>query len=307
MDRFTAMKIFVRIIQLGSFTAVAAEMGMTQSSVSKKVSALESNLGATLLTRSNRQVLLTEVGTNYYEHCLSILNELEEAEAQTKEYTLKPKGNLKINVPVAFGRIHVIPYLPQFMKVYPDICVELSFLDRKVDLLGDGFDLVIRIGNLADSSLVARKLGNCPRVIVASPGYLKNHAVPSKLEDLKQHNCLVYTNLATVNIWHFLHQKKEVSLQVYGTMQSNSSDAIRECVLSDLGIAVMPNWFIQPDLDEGSMIAILDDYVPTEFPINAVYPQNNYIPLKVRCFVNYMKEIYARDPVINFNIQSNFN
>ena len=299
MDRFSAMKIFVRIIQLGSFTAVAVEMGLTQSSVSKKISALERSLGATLLTRSNRQVLLTEVGTNYYEHCISILSELEEAEAQTKEYTLKPKGKLRINVPVSYGRMHVIPYLPDFMKKYPEIDIELSSLDRKVDLVGDGFDLVIRIGHLDDSSLVARKLGDSPRVIVASPNYLDTYGAPHNLDELKKHNCFVYTHLSTVNIWHFRFQGKEVSLQVNGSMQSNSGDAIRECVISGLGIAILPNWLIQPDLDKGSLVSFMDDYVPTEFPINAVYPQNNYIPLKVRCFVNFFKGLYANNLIIN--------
>ncbi|MCJ8299179.1 MAG: LysR family transcriptional regulator [Pseudomonadales bacterium] len=292
------MKIFVRIIQLGSFTAVALEMAMTQSSISKKMSALETQLGATLLTRSSRQVLLTEIGTNYYEHCLSILNQVEEAEAQTKDYSLKPKGNLRINVPVAFGRKYVVPYLPLFMKTYPDISIEVSFLDRKVDLLNDGFDLVIRIGHLADSNLVARKLGGCPRVVVASSEYLKRKGVPQDLHDLKDHDCLVYTNLATINIWHFSYGGEEVSIQVNGSMQSNSSDAILECVLSGIGIAVMPNWLIQPQLDSGDLLTIMDDFIPTELPINAVYPQNNYIPLKVRCFINYIREAYLLEPVL---------
>jgi len=299
MDRFTAMKVFVRIIQMGSFTAVAAEMSMTQSSISKKIAALEATLGATLFTRSNRQILLTEVGANYYERCLSILSELEEAEAQTKDYTLKPKGNLRVNVPVAFGRIHVTPYLPEFMKTYPDIKVELNFLDRKIDLLNDGFDLVVRIGHLADSNLVARKLGESPRVIVASPEYLKNHGIPKGIDDLKQHQCLVYSNLSTMNIWHFGHKDKEVRIQVEALMQSNSSDAILECALSGLGISVLPNWLIQPHLDAGTLISVLDDYVPTRFPINAVYPQNHYTPLKVRSFINFIKEKYLQDAVLN--------
>lgn len=299
MDRFTAMKIFVRIIQLGSFTGVAIEMGMTQSAISKKIAALESSLGAKLLTRSNRQVLLTEIGTNYYERCLSILNQLDEAEAQTKDYTLKPKGSLRINVPVTFGRIHVIPYLPQFMKLYPDIQVELSFLDRKIDLLTDGIDLVIRVGHLLDSNLVARKLGTSPRVIVASPDYLTAHPTPKCLNDLKQHNCLVYTNLSTVNIWHFSHMGKEVSTQVTGSMQSNSGDAILQCAMSGIGIAVLPNWLIQPQLDRGELVVVMDDYFPVEFPINAIYPQNNYTPLKVRLFIDFIKQIYLEDAVFN--------
>lgn len=301
VDRFTSMKIFVRIIQLGSFTAVGVEMGMTQSAVSKKMAALETSLGATLLTRTHRQVLLTEVGTSFYEHCLSILNELDEAEAQAKDYTLNPKGNLRINVPVAFGRLHVSPHLPIFMKTYPDIRVDISALDRKIDLVADGFDLVIRIGELADSNLIARRLGYSPRVIVASPEYLTQHGVPRSLADLKQHSCLVYTGLATVNIWHFRHQGKAVSQQVTGSMQSNASDAITECLLSGLGIAVMPVWLIQSQLTAGSLVTILNDFVPTEFPINAVYPQNHYIPLKVGYFVNFMKDVYSGNPVFKSN------
>jgi len=182
---------------------------------------------------------------------------------------------------------------------YPDISVELSCLDRKIDLIGDGFDLVIRIGHLDDSSLVARKLGNCPRVTVASPSYIKKHGVPRKLNDLKQHNCLIFNLLVTVNIWHFLHKGKQVSVQVNGNMRSNSSDAIVENVLSGLGIAVIPNWLIQPLLDSGELVGIMDDYVPMEFPINALYPQNHYIPLKVRCFVNFLKEQFSQLPIFS--------
>lgn len=294
MDRFTSMKIFVRIVQLGSFTAAAAEMGLTQSSISKKMAALEHSLGTRLLARNNRQIIMTEVGTNFYEHSLSILGELEEAEAQAKEYTLTPKGNLRVNVPVAFGRIHVIPHLPKFMKLNPDIKVDFSVLDRRIDLVGEGVDVIIRIGNLEDSSLIARKLGVSPRVTVASPEYLKTHGEPKTLEDLKHHDCIVYTHLTTGNIWHFIHQGKEVTAQVSGrTLQSSSSDAILQCVLADLGIAVLPTWLIQPDLDKGSVVPILDDFVPLEFPINAMYPQNHYVPLKVRSFVKFYEKVFA--------------
>ena len=299
MDRFTSMNIFVRIIQLGSFTAVATEMGMTQSAVSKKMAALETSLGATLLTRSSRQILLTEVGTNYYEHCLSILAEMEEAETQAKEYTQYPKGNLRINIPVTFGQVHVIPYLPEFSKRYPDISIHLDLLDRRIDIIAEGFDLVFRIGHLADSSLVARTLGASPRTIVASPEYLKVHKQPHKLSDLKQLNCIVYTSLSTVNIWHFRHKGKEVTLQVGGTIQSNSSAVIRQYVLSGLGVAVLPRWLIQPDLDKGSLVTILSDYIPTEFPINAVYPKSSYTPLKIRSFVDYFREIYSQKRIFD--------
>ena len=302
MDRFTAMKIFVRIAQLGSFTAAAAEMGATQSSISKKMAALEHTLGSTLLVRNSRQILMTEVGANFYEHCLTILGELEEAEAQAKEYTLDPKGNLRVNVPVTFGRVHVVPHLAGFMKRYPEINIDLSVLDRKIDLVGEGVDVIIRIGNLADTSLVARKLGSSPRAIVASSEYLESHGRPQTLDDLKRHNCIVYAHLSTGNIWHFGHRGKEVTLQIVrGSLRSGSSDAIRECVRSGLGVAVLPYWLIQHDLEDGSLVSIMRDYVPTEFPINAMYPQNHYVPLKVRCFVKFYKEVFSRDPVFKMS------
>lgn len=298
MDKFTGMKIFVRIIQLGSFTAVAAELGISQSSVSKKISALENSLGAALLIRSNRLVRLTEIGTNYYEYCQSILNLLEEAESQTKDYVSKPKGNLKINLPVTFGRIHVIPHIAGFIKEYPDINIELSFLDRRIDLKGDGFDLAIRIGTLPDSSLIARPLGYSPRIVVASPFYIEKYGKPHSLDDLKQHNCLIYTNLSSINIWHFTSNNQKFSVQIKGTLQSNCSDAILECTRSGVGIAVLPYWFIQHHLDDETLVPLLEDMIPVEFPINAIYPNKNYIPNKIKCFIDYMKHQYDRTPVI---------
>lgn len=301
MDRFTSMRIFVRIVQLGSFTAVAEDMGLTQSAVSKKMAALETGLAAKLLSRNSRQTLLTEIGSNYYEHCISILGELDEAEAQARELTLKPKGNLRVNVPLSFGQLHVVPHLPAFMKTYPDINIDLNLLDRRIDLIAEGVDVAFRIGHLSDSSLIAQKLGSTSRVIVASPGYVKAHGLPHKLEDLKHHNCLVYTQLATVNSWHFWHMNKEVSIRVNGTVKANTGYALHECALADMGIAVLPTWLVQPDIDSGRLQLVLTEFVPTKFPINALYPQRSYVPLKVRCFIDFYKALFADNPVISGN------
>ena len=298
MDRFSAMKIFVRIVQLGSFTAAADELGATQSSISKKIAALEHSLGSSLMVRTNRQILLTEVGANFYESCLSILGELEEAEAQAKDYTLKPQGNLRVNVPVSFGLRHVTPHLPAFLKRYPDIKLEFSTLDRQIDLVSEGVDAIIRVGTPTDSSLVARKLADSPRLILASPSYLKQHTAPKNLEDLKRHNCLVYSYLTTGSVWHFEHQGKDKTIQVRATtLQSGSVDAILECALAGIGIAVLPRWLVHKELERGTLVTIMQDYVPSSFSINAMYPQNHYIPLKVRCFVNFFKELYAQDTI----------
>ena len=262
------------------------------------MAALEDGLGVKLLTRNNRRILLTEVGTHFYEHCVSVLDELEEAEAQAKEYTLNPKGSIKVNVPVTFGRLYVVPHLPAFLNMYPEINLDLSLLDRQVDLLGEGIDTVIRIGRLEDSSLVAKKIGSSPKVMVASPQYLKTNGTPRTLEALKQHNCIIYTHLSSFDRWHFDYQGMEVSVHVSGTIRSNSSDVIRQCVLSDLGIAVSPRWLVQADLESGEMVTLLEDYIPTEFPINALYPQNRYIPCRVKCFINYFNDVFAQYSVL---------
>jgi len=298
VDQFLPVKIFVRIVQLGTFTAVAKDLGLTQSSVSKKMTALEASLGVKLLTRSSRQVLLTESGTRFYEHSLVILNEWEEAKTQAREYTQKPKGNLRINIPSAFGDLHVIPHLPQFIKLYPDITLDISSLERRVDLINEGIDIAIRIGELSDSSLIARKIGTSPRALIASPTYLKLHGAPTTLEELKHHNCLIYSNLLTYNRWHFWHKKKELSVMVSGSIQADSGPVLRKFVLAGSGMSVLPRWLIQNDLNSGALVAVLDEYRPTEVPINALYLQKHYVPLKVRCFVDYFEQLYSQCPIV---------
>ncbi len=298
MDRFLSMKIFVRIVQLGSFTAVAADMEMTQSSVSKKMAALETGLGSKLIVRNCRKVQLTEVGSNYFNHCLSILNDLDKAEAQVKEYSLKPMGNLRMSLPDTFGRLYIAPYLPDFKKKYPNIHLDVSLVGHRVDLVGEGVDVAIRIGKLADSNLVARKIGSCPRVIVASPTYLKANGTPETADDLGQHQCLLFNKQGSFNQWHFIHKGKEVSVAINGSMKSSSGDVIRECVLGDLGIAVLPKWLVHEELQQGSLVAIMQDYQPQDFPIHAVYPHNHFLPLKVRCFINYYKEVFAQNIIL---------
>ena len=299
MDRFLSMKIFVRVVQLGSFTAVAIEMEMTQSSVSKRVAALETGLGTKLIIRNCRKTLLTEVGSNYFSHCISILNELDKAEAQVKEYTSKPMGNLRMSLPDTFGRLYIVPFLPDFKKKYPDIHLDVSLLSRRVDLVSEGIDVAIRIGKLEDSNLIARKIGSCPRVMVASPGYLKVNGIPKNADDLLRHHCLMFTKRGGFNHWHFIYQGKELTTQINGTMKSSSGDVIRECALGDMGIAVLPRWLVHEALKQGKLIAIMEDYLPMEFPIHAVYPQNHFVPVKVRCFIKHYQDVFSQNPIIS--------
>ncbi|WDE11311.1 LysR family transcriptional regulator [Thalassomonas haliotis] len=298
MDRFLSMKVFVRIVQLSSFTAVAADMEMTQSSVSKRMAALEASLGTKLIVRNCRKILLTEAGSQYYSDCLSILKELDSAEAQVKEYSLQPRGNLRVSLPDSFGRLYIVPFLPDFKKKYPDIHLDISLIGHKVDMISEGLDVAIRIGKLEDSNLIARKIAACQRVIVASPGYLKTWGIPEKVEDLQYHQCLLFSKRKGFNHWHFTHRGKEVTAAINGVMKSSSGDVIRECALGDLGVAVLPKWLVHKELAQGRLVAIMADYQPLEFPIHAIYPQNHFVPLKVRCFIEHYQQILSQKAII---------
>lgn len=298
MDQIIAMRFFTRVVQTGSFSAVARESGISQSSVSKNLAALEAKLGARLLTRTSRKLNLTEVGCDYYERCLPILMEIDEAEATVRSMTINPAGVLRVNVPVSFGQRHVIPRMPEFMRAYPNIKIDIMLLDRQVDLVAEGVDVAIRIGILDDSSLIARRLGDSPRLLVASKSYLQKHGRPNHPDELKNFDCLVYSLLGTGNIWHFMHQGKKISVAVKGNFQANNSDAVRQMALAGGGIMALPKWMSHPYIENGELELLLTEYTPQAFPIQAVYPQNRYVPSKVRSFVSFMQQSFASDPLL---------
>ena len=298
MEQITAMRMFTRVVQTGSFSAVARELGVSQSSVSKKIAALETKLGTRLIARTSRKLNLTEVGCDYYERCLPILVEIDEAEANARSMTSNPTGVLRVNVPVSFGQRHVIPRMPEFMQAYPNVKLDIMLLDRHVDLVAEGVDVAIRIGILDDSSLIARRLGDSPRLLVASKSYLQKHGRPNHPDELKNFDCLVYSLLGTGNIWHFLHQGKEFSVEVKGNFQANNSDAVRQMALAGAGIMALPKWMSHPYIENGDLEPILTEYTPQGFPIQAVYPQNRYVPSKVRSFVGFMQQSFASDPLL---------
>ena len=290
MDRLSAMHIFVRIVQQGSFSAVADEMRLSQSSVSKKVSALEDYIGSRLINRSSRQLVLTEVGANYYEQCLGILENVDKAETQAKEFTSDPAGSLKVTLPTTFGSLHVVPFLGAFMNQYPKIKVDLKLLDHRVDLVAEGIDLALRIGELQDSSMVATPLGHSRRTVVASQAYLKQHGAPKHPNELVNHNCLVYSLLSKVNNWQFQEQGKDFLVQVQGDFQANNGDVVQQMALQDRGIAFLPRWLIKQELQAGRLTEILAEFSPTPMPIYALYPKDRYMPLKVRFFIDFLKQ-----------------
>ena len=290
MDQLSAMQAFVRVVQTGSFSAVAREQATSQATISKRVAALEEYLGAKLLTRSSRATSVTQVGANYYERCVAILGELEEADADARSLTASPKGILRISAPVIFGNIFIDPYVPEFLSIYPEIKIDLQLSDKFVDLISEGIDVAIRAKQLENSALIARPLLDNPRIVVATPGYLTAHGTPKHPHELDEHNCLLYSLESTPNIWNFNRSGKRLSVQVRGNFQSDNADSLIEALLNDVGIAILPIWLAVPHLNEGKLVHILTEFEPPAFPINAIYPQSRYVPLKVRCFVGFLKK-----------------
>jgi len=289
MDTFVSMSIFRRVVETGSFSAVARETGLSQPTISKHVIALEERLGTRLLNRSTRQLNLTEAGKEHYEYCTRILDDLAEAEASVGRGKSETAGTLRISMPIAFGRLQVLPRQWEFMAAYPELKLDLILDDRNTDLVKDGIDMVIRMGPMADSSLIAQQIGACARVTVASPGYLAAHAEPRTLSDLKSHECLVFTLLATRNIWHFTGRKGDENIRVNGRFSTNSPDAIREAVLADMGIAVVPMWLIDGCIEDGRLQIVLEDYTPIPMAVHAAYPDRRFVAKKVRYFIDHLR------------------
>ncbi|NOQ87503.1 MAG: LysR family transcriptional regulator, partial [Gammaproteobacteria bacterium] len=277
MDVMNSMAVFRRVVEAKNFSAVARESNMSQSTVSKHIAALEERLGTKLLNRSTRSLKLTEAGKEYYHHCIRILNDFQEAEASIGKGKIKPTGTLRISTSAAFGRTCLLPYLDEFLNAYPDINIDLLFDDDYIDLVKQGIDLAIRIGPLADSTLIARKIGTSPRVVVASTDYLVKHGRPKKPADLIKHNCLLYSLQKTPDLWYFNSaQEGDESVRVSGRLKASSPDAICDATMEGLGISVLCEWYARKYIKDGRLNVILQDYHPTAYDINAVYPERKF-------------------------------
>ncbi|MDX2255285.1 MAG: LysR family transcriptional regulator [Pseudanabaenaceae cyanobacterium bins.39] len=298
MDRIACMQSFMRVIEMNSFSAVAREQKTTQPTISKQIATLEKHLGAQLLVRSTTKLSLTEEGKRYYQYCQQILETVAEAEASLtgKE---KAVGTLQLGCSVLFGQMQIVPRLKAFMQRYPDIKINLMMTDNFVNIVEEGLDLVIRIGNHTDSSLIGHRIGTTRRVTLATTEYFEKSGEPKTPEDLINHNCIVYTRLSTGNEWHFQGNNELIKVSVGGSFQTNSSVAIREAVLSGLGIALAPVWMFGDDLYQGNLKLVLQDYQPTPLPIHAVYRRNRFYPAKVSCFIKFLAEEFQLDPWVS--------
>lgn len=291
MDVLLSMKVFRRVAETGNFSEVAREMNLSQPTVSKHIAALEIHLDVKLLSRSTRQMSLTDTGKQYYDRCVYILDELSETESTIRDQQSQPVGVLRINAPVTYGERCIVPALWEFLAKYPELKIDMIMDDHYVDLVKDGVDMAIRVGPMTDSCLIARKIGDSPRVTVASPDYIEKYGVPDNLSDLKNHDCIVYTLLTTYDEWHFSGPDGKQIVRVSGRFSVNNPGAIRQAVLAGQGIAVTPTWLMNDCIESGKVEVILKDYIPTPLDVHAVYPERRFVPTKVKVFINYLKTI----------------
>jgi DNA-binding transcriptional LysR family regulator len=297
LDRVTSMQVFVRVAALGSFSAAARVLNLSQTMVTKHVAALEERLGVKLLHRSTRKLVLTEGGRTYLAACERILAEIDEAETSASLDRIEPRGTLRLNVPLTFGFRQIAPALSEFSRIYPAVSFDLGLADRYVDLMEEGWDMAIRIGRLKDSSLVARRLAACRTIVCASPAYLKERGVPQDLGDLAQHNCLGYTLPSAIGAdrWAF-GSDGDIVVPIRGNLRANNGDALLAAALAGQGLIYQPTFIVSDSLREGSLVPVLTGYPTYEPAIHAVLPSGRQAPAKVRAFVAFLAERFGRNP-----------
>jgi len=296
MDLLEGMRLFIRVAETRGFSVVAREIGSTQPTISRGVLALEEHLGVRLLNRSSRAVTLTDDGREFYGAALRALEAVAEAEASVGRRRGQAGGLLRLGSSVAFGRLHIAPRIAQFLDLHPDVEVELVMNDAFVDLVGEGLDLAIRIGELEDPALVAHRIGTTRRVTVASSEYLARRGTPATPVELREHECLVYTRLATGNRWYFNGPQGPLAVAVRGRFRADNSEAVREAVIGGVGIAVVPVWMFTDEITSGRVRIILEAFEPRRLPIHAVYPSRRHLPAKVRAMIDFLAAEFATMP-----------
>ena len=288
MEGMGDIPIVVAVAETHGFAAAAQRLGVSKSAVSKRISAIEQRLGAQLFHRSTRNVSLTEAGEHFYSHALRAFEAAQEAEDSVLALQGAPKGRLKVNVPMAFGRQYIAPLISEFLETFPGIEVDMVMDDRVVDLFAEGFDLALRGGTLMDSALVARKIARLRNVLVAAPAYLDRHGEPSCISELANHNCLQYSYSRDFQEWVFLTKDQTVKFRPQGNYKVNNGEALREAILGGTGIGRLPTFSAGPDLASGTLVRVLSRYEQPSQALYAVYPERRHLPTKVRTFVDFI-------------------
>ncbi|MEH2613066.1 LysR family transcriptional regulator [Bradyrhizobium sp. AZCC 1693] len=296
------IETFARVVAASSMTAAASELGVAVGVVSKRIQRLEAKLGARLIERTTRRLLLTEAGEGFYQRVNRILEAFEEAIEFTSEISTSLRGVLRVTAPTSFGRMHVAPYLPRFLESHPSLEIDLDLSDDYVDIVGRGFHVAIRIGELADSSLISRKLAPIHRVLCAAPSYIARFGEPETIADLSAHNLLAPDNQ---DCWSLEGPEGGVMLPVRGRLRTNSSEVVREAVVAGFGVALRSTWDVGAELASGELRAVLPAYrSPGRIGLFALYPSRDLMPVKVRTFVDFVAGLYGLRPYWDRGLRS---
>ena len=293
-DILPLLRSFVRVVETGSFSAVAREANTSQPTISRQMAALEAHLGCLLVQRTTRRLTLTEDGRAFYEQARRALEAVAEAETAVGRRKGHPTGTLRLAVAEVMGRLHILPRLPRFLDRYPEVSVDLVLSDGFTDLIEEGIDLALRVGELSDQGIVARRIGLTRRIVVATPGYLDRHGVPATPEQLRGHRCIVYARLASGASWRFAGG---LSVPITGRLRVNSTEAVRAAVLQGLGIGMVPAWhFVGDEIESGRLRVLLDAWEPEPQPIHLVYPTRRHVAPKLRAMADYLAAEFELDP-----------
>ena len=299
MDKLSAMHTFVRVVESGSFSAVADELRATQSAISKQVAALEKELGTKLLIRTTRSLALTEEGERYFEQVRRLVAEIAEAESVLVKGEGQLRGWLRVAASVGYGRLKLMPLMKSFREAHPDVKIDLRLHDGFIDLVEQGIDVSVRIGDLPDSGLIARRIGTSHRMLLAHRDYMRSLPMgaraPVNPDDLRAHDCIVYTGLSNSNLWTFTAGAgaseptgTSRSVRVEGHMQTNSSEVIRSAVTTGMGIGYSPTWLFEPELANGEVMRLMPDWESPQSPIHLVSPPERKHSAKVKAFVEHV-------------------
>jgi LysR family transcriptional regulator, regulator for bpeEF and oprC len=290
MPDLRTLAIFVKVAEKRSFVRAATDLGISQSGVSNAIKRLEDQVDTVLLVRTTRHVGLTEDGAAFFERCRQALAAIDEAELMLKRAQVKPSGTLRIDVPLSFGRIKLVPLLRPFQEAYPDVRLRITFTDRYIDLIEEGVDIAVRFGALQDSSLIARRLTATQFNIAAAPAYLAKHGRPKTPDDLAKHNCLAFASRDTrqTREWRFTVDGKEVTLTPNGSMSFSDGAALCDAAADGCGIGQLHNYYLDTEFARGRLIPVLEKFYPKADPISLVYPQTRHLTPNVRAFVDFM-------------------
>jgi DNA-binding transcriptional LysR family regulator len=295
MNEFSAIPVFVAVIENGGFSAASRTLGVSKSAVSKRINQLESHLGVRLLHRTTRKLSLTEAGERYFEHAAQALLAAGKAEDAVTELQGEPQGKLKISSPMSFGRLHVAPLIPKFMQRYPKLQIDLVMDDRNIDLVAGGIDVAIRSGDMPDSTLIARKLAPLRQVLCASPIYVDRYGMPVTPSELSERNCILFSYSGDANEWTLNKGDRSETVLVSGSYRVNNSEALLEALREGVGIGRLPTFVAGPDLKGGNLVRILESYHIPDHIFYAVFPERQYLPAKVRVFLEFAVEYFGGD------------